>query len=77
MIISLDALTKIAAKVNPTKRNVIRVIGQIYDPLGFLSPVTIQFKKLMQDLLKAKLGWDQALPGELLNSGTTSFKTWK
>ena len=49
------------------KRNVISVIGQIYDPLGFLSPVTIRFKTLMQELCKTKVGWEQLLEGELLN----------
>ena len=65
LIISLDALTKIATQVSSAKRNV--VIGQFYDPLGFLSPVTIQFKNLRQKVCKAKLGWDQALKGDLLN----------
>ena len=41
LVISLDAVVKTAAQVDPTKRNVISVIGQIYDPLGFLSPATI------------------------------------
>ena len=67
LIFSLDALARIAVQVDPTKRNVVSMIGQIYDPLGFLSPITIQFKKLMQELCKAKMGWDQALRGELLN----------
>ena len=67
LVISLDGIVETAAQVDPTKRNVISVIGQIYDPLGFLSPVTIQFKKLMQELCKVKLGWDQPLGGELLN----------
>ena len=53
--------------MDPTKRNVISLTGRIYDPLGFLSPVTIRFKTLMQELCKVKLGWDQLLEGELLN----------
>ena len=65
-MISLAPLAEIATQVIPTKRKVVSVIGQIYDSLKFLSPVTIQFKKLMQKVCNAKLGWDQALQGELL-----------
>ena len=54
------------ATVEPTKRVVISLIGRIYDPLGFLSPVTVHFKILMQELCKNKLGWDQLLDVELL-----------
>ena len=38
---------------------VISRIGGIYDPLGFLSPVTVRFKILMQKLCENKLGWER------------------
>ena len=41
-----------------------------YAPLGFLSPVTVCFKILMQELCKNKLGWDQLLSGEALAKWT-------
>ena len=53
LLISLDGIVETTAQVDPTKRNIISLIGQIYDPLGF---VTIQFKKLMQEL--CKVNWD-------------------
>lgn len=67
LVFCLDNITETATQLEPTKRSVISLIGQIYDPLGFLSPVTIRFKTLMQELCKTKLGWDQPLEGELLN----------
>jgi hypothetical protein len=67
LVFSLDGVAETAKRLNPTKRNVISLIGQIYDPLGFLSPVTIRFKKLMQELCKTRLGWDQPLEGELFS----------
>lgn len=50
----------------PTKRNIISLASRIYDPMGIISPVTVQFKILAQTLCRAKLGWDEELSGELL-----------
>ena len=36
------------------KRNVITTASKIYDPLGMISPVTVQFKILFQELRKDK-----------------------
>jgi len=47
----------IAALLSPTKRNVISIIGCFYDPLGFLSPITIRFKVFMQELCRSKLAF--------------------
>ena len=67
LVFNLDGIAETATHLDPTKRNVISLIGKFYDPLGFLSPVTIRFKTLMQELCKTNLGWDQPLEGELLN----------
>ena len=64
---NLNDIVETATRFDPTKRNVVSLNGQIYDPLGYLSPVTIHFKILMLELCKVKLGWDQPLEGELLN----------
>ena len=66
LLFSLDTVLDESTAVKPTKRVVISLIGRIYDPLGFLSPVTVRFKILMQELCKSKQGWDQPLSGELL-----------
>ncbi|XP_063989968.1 uncharacterized protein LOC135169161 [Diachasmimorpha longicaudata] len=47
-----------------TKRIVSSEIAQIFDPLGFMAPVVIQGKILLQDLWKLKCGWDDSLPSE-------------
>lgn len=51
---------------NPqTEHNVISIIGQFYDPLGFLAPLIVQFKIFFQKLCSNKIDWDQALSEEL------------
>ena len=66
LVFRLDAMKEAITLVEPTKRAVISLIGRIYDPLGFLFPVTVHFKLLMQDLCKSKHGWNRRLDGELL-----------
>ena len=54
----------------PTKRNVVSMTAQFFDPLGVVSPVTILFKMFFQCLCEAGVGWDAPLTGDLL-------KEWK
>ena len=45
--------------------------SKFYDPLGLVSPVTIQFKMLFRDLCVCKVGWDEPLSGDLLSKWNT------
>ncbi|XP_011689951.1 PREDICTED: uncharacterized protein LOC105451279 [Wasmannia auropunctata] len=45
-----------------TKRIVISEIAKIFDPLGILGPIILYAKKLMQDLWRSKLEWDESIP---------------
>lgn len=45
-----------------TKRSVLSVICQIYDPLGLLQPIIIVAKLFMQELWKLQISWDDELP---------------
>ena len=64
--IDLSSITEKANIQNPTKRHVVSVTSAIYDPIGILSPVTIRFKMLLQQLHLAKMEWDEEIQGELL-----------
>lgn len=48
-----------------TKRNILKTISRIYDPLGFLGPFIITSKILMQTIWKENLEWDSILPDNL------------
>lgn len=48
-----------------TKRNILSIIAQIYDPLNLLSPVIITFKLIIQRLWSLKIPWDSLIPSDL------------
>ncbi|XP_078345136.1 uncharacterized protein LOC144667518 [Oculina patagonica] len=52
-------------EADPTKRGVLRKLASIYDPLGFVSPVTLVGKCLYRDVCCEKLAWDAELTGTL------------
>ncbi|XP_066916601.1 uncharacterized protein [Clytia hemisphaerica] len=49
----------------PTKRRILSQIGTIFDPLGFLTPVVLESKLIIQQLWKRKFDWDEPLPLDL------------
>lgn len=52
-----------AVKKRPTtRRGILSVVHSVYDPLGFLAPVILTGKRILQDLCKIKLGWDEDIP---------------
>ncbi|XP_052785982.1 uncharacterized protein LOC128221411 [Mya arenaria] len=44
-----------------TKRNVLKQIASVFDPMGLLSPVTLKGKCLLQSLWKKNIEWDDRL----------------
>lgn len=48
-----------------TKRKVLSRIGQMYDPNGFLGPVILKGKMIIQELWKDQLSWDQPIEGKI------------
>ncbi|XP_076861369.1 uncharacterized protein LOC143514271 [Brachyhypopomus gauderio] len=47
-----------------TRRGVLSTINSLFDPLGFLAPVTIQGRFLLRELVSQGTDWDTPLPGE-------------
>lgn len=45
-----------------TKRKILSMTAQIFDPLGLLSPIIIVPKIIIQELWSLKLGWDDKIP---------------
>lgn len=54
-----------------TKRTLLQVIAQIYDPIGFFSRFVIRAKILMQEIWTSGADWDDILPAEIQNKWNT------
>jgi len=44
-----------------TRRGILLVTSSIYDPLGMVSPIILPAKRLLQELCKQGLGWDEEI----------------
>ena len=44
-----------------TKRSILSLVSSIYDPLGWVSPLTVRGKMFLQTLWKEKKDWDEKL----------------
>ena len=45
-----------------TRRGILSTVGTVYDPLGFLAPLLLVGKRLLQELCKGKVDWDDPIP---------------
>ena len=53
---------KMVPKDKPyTRRGILSVTSSIFNPLGFVAPVALPAKKLIQDLCKQGLSWDEQI----------------
>lgn len=57
---------------SPTKREVLRVVMSVFDPLGLISPILVAGRILLQYIWRSNSTWDQRLPSEL----QVKWKTW-
>ncbi|GFY79730.1 cytochrome P450 2E1 [Trichonephila inaurata madagascariensis] len=55
-------ITPLSFEGTLTKRILLSTITKTFDPLGWLSPITIQYKTIMQRLWKQQLQWDERVP---------------
>ena len=61
--LSLDKLIQeIHALQSTTKRSLLSLSSKLFDPLGFVEPVSAKGKIMMQELWKMKIPWDTELP---------------
>ncbi|XP_075163068.1 uncharacterized protein LOC142235694 [Haematobia irritans] len=64
------SLNPIEPTMNMTKRKVLSAVAQLFDPAGWITPITIRAKMLMQQLWLEGLDWDSPISKE-------SHLTWE
>ena len=52
--------------MSPTKRNVLKAVASVYDPVGYIQPIVIKLT-LFQKICSMKIGWDDYI-GDGLNA---------
>ena len=64
-VFRFDNLLQKCGSITQTKRNLLSVSASIFDPLGFVSPITAKIKTIFQMLCKDKLDWDEIIPQKI------------
>ena len=54
--------------VSLTKRGILAVTNSLYDPLGFIAPVTLKARLIYSEICKQKLDWDAQIDGRCLHT---------
>ncbi len=49
-----------------TKRQLVSNIAKVYDVMGWLSPVILFAKSLLQQVWESRVDWDDSVPGNIL-----------
>lgn len=58
-----------------TKRSILSITSQLFDPNGLIAPVVTKAKLLIQSLWKAKISWDEKVPIEITKQWESLWST--
>ena len=67
------AVTFLQNDTPSTKREVLRSLAKVYDPLGLATPLTLQGKLIYREICDQKLPWDTELTIQLAEK----VKNWE
>lgn len=58
----------------PTKRELLRILMMVFDPLGLIAHILVQAKILLQDVWRTNVGWDEQIQIEQMRRWLTWIK---
>ncbi|KXJ08305.1 putative RNA-directed DNA polymerase from transposon BS [Exaiptasia diaphana] len=67
-----SSVATVASSKPSTKRGIFSVASSLFDLLGFLAPLILPVKILLQDLWRIGVSWDKEVPEQFL----TQWKEW-
>lgn len=50
---------------NPTKREILRIIMSIFDPIGFVSHLIIEGRLILREVWRVECDWDERVPDDI------------
>lgn len=57
---------RVIVKEQPlSRRGVLATVASVYDPLGFIAPFVLIGKKILQQMCRERIDWDEPLPDEV------------
>ena len=64
----------VSSEMKPyTRRGVLSTVNSIYDPIGFVAPVSVTGKIFLRELVSGTLDWDSPLPEDRRNG----WESWR
>ena len=64
----------VSSEMKPyTRRGVLSTVNSIYDPIGFVAPVSVTGKIFLRELVSGTQDWDSPLPEDLRND----WESWR
>lgn len=48
-----------------TRRGILSTVSSIFDPLGFVAPLLLDGKSILQELCRCEVGWDDPIPDKV------------
>ncbi|KAL0839890.1 hypothetical protein ABMA28_016513 [Loxostege sticticalis] len=70
--LDLSRLPEDILQKRPTKREALKIVMSLFDPLGLASPVTIRAKQILQEIWRRSTAWDEVLEEDL----TLEWNQW-
>ncbi|XP_062535297.1 uncharacterized protein LOC134204496 [Armigeres subalbatus] len=52
--------------VIPTKQEVLRLVMSLFDPVGLVASFVVEEKVIIQEIWRAKVGWDESIPSDIV-----------
>ena len=56
-----------------TRRGILATVNSLFDPLGFVAPITVRGKLILRDLMSIEKAWDEPVPSEV----ESKFVSWR